>query len=925
MGFAFAAPLALLGLLALPAIYWLLRVTPPAPREIMFPPVRLLRDLKPQEQTPVKTPWPLLLLRLVIAALASLAMAGPVWNPAAPAPAGGPLLLALDDGWAAAPGWERRIAAAEGLLESAERTGTAVALMLASEGAAAPQLTDGARAAEHLRAARPKPWLPDRGPAATQIAAFASAHKAARLVWIADGLEQGGAAGFAEALQEAAARGASVEVLKDEAAPLALEGAANDRSALEVSVLRAGPRGDGVVEALDGKARVIAKAAFQFGGADTAKARFELPVELRNEVSFLQVNGENSAGAVALLDARGRVRRVAIVGGGAGDAAQPLLSAAYYLDKALAPFTLLLKSNPGGADPILAALADRPNVLVLADEKVAPGEAFEALSNFVEQGGVLLRFAGPRLANEPDDLTPVRLRRNGRVLGGAMSWDTPRRLADFDEASPFFGLAVPGDVAVTRQILAEPDPGLSPKTWARLADGTPLTTFERRGKGIIVLFHVGADANWSNLPISGLFVDMLKRICALSNEGAADRVAGAGADADRSALAPVRTLDGFGALGAPPATAKPIGADFAGHGDAEHPPGFYGAPGAETAVQTLAPGDELRGLDFAKLKLSARPLDRQGAARDLRPLLLTLIFVGLLVDWAALLKLSGRVRLASGAAALGVVCLLAMSINAHPARADAQKTASSAHERDAALKTRLAYVISGDARIDEASRLGLETLSRTLDQRTSFSPGDPVGVDVARDELAFYPMLYWPIDAAAAQPSAKTVARVAAFMKRGGTIVFDTRDALTARANASPTPEALWLRELTRGLDIPELEIVPRDHVITKTFYLLDGFVGRYANGDTWVEALPPEPAGDAPRPVRATDNVSAIVITSNDLAGAWAQDKSGRPLYPLTPGGARQREMALRGGVNLVMYTLTGNYKSDQVHVRDLLQRLGQ
>jgi hypothetical protein len=793
--------------------------------------------------------------------------------------------------------------------------------MRASEGAVAPQLTDGARAAELLRAARPKPWLPDRGSAATQIAAFASAHKTARLVWIADGLEQAGAAGFASALNQAAARGASVEVLQDETSPLALQNAANDRSALEVSVLRAGLGRDGAVEALDDKARVVARAPFQFADSDKAKARFDLPVELRNEVSFLRVAGENSAGAVALLDARGRVRRVAIVGGAAGDAAQPLLSGAYYLDKALAPFTLLLKSNPGDADPILAALADRPNVLVLADEKVAPGEAFEALSNFVEQGGVLLRFAGPRLANDPDDLTPVRLRRNGRVLGGAMSWDTPKRLADFDEASPFYGLAVPADVAVTRQILAEPDPGLSAKTWARLADGTPLATFERRGKGVVVLFHVGADANWSNLPISGLFVNMLKRICALSNEGAPEHLSGA-PDADRSALAPLRTLDGFGALGAPPATAKPIGADFKGHGDAEHPPGFYGAAGAETAVQTLAPGDTLQALDFAKLRLSPQPLDRKGAARDLRPLLLTLIFVGLLVDWLALLRLSGRLRLAS---VLGVACMLIMSVNAHPARADAQKSAPSAHDRDAALKTRLAYVISGDVRIDETSRLGLEALSRTLDQRTSFSPGDPAGVDVARDELAFYPMLYWPINALAAQPSEKTVARVAAYMKQGGTVVFDTHDALTARANASPTPEALWLRELAKGLDIPELEIVPRDHVITKTFYLLDGFVGRYANGDTWVEALPPEPANDAPRPVRATDNVSAIVITSNDLASAWAQDKSGRPLYPLTPGGARQREMSLRGGVNLVMYTLTGNYKSDQVHVRDLLQRLGQ
>ncbi|PPD03051.1 MAG: LytTR family transcriptional regulator, partial [Methylocystis sp.] len=225
----------------------------------------------------------------------------------------------------------------------------------------------------------------------------------------------------------------------------------------------------------------------------------------------------------------------------------------------------------------------------------------------------------------------------------------------------------------------------------------------------------------------------------------------------------------------------------------------------------------------------------------------------------------------------------------------------------------------------EISRLGLEALTQALNARTSFAPGDPVGVDPAKDELAFYPLLYWPIVASAPQPPAKTVAKVTAYMKQGGTIIFDTRDALSQRVGGAPSPEAQWLRDLTKGLDIPPLEVTPRDHVITKTFYLLDGFVGRYANGETWVEALPPEPKDQAARPVRATDSVSAIVITSNDLASAWAHDKRGQPLFPLTPGGARQREFALRGGINLVMYTLTGNYKSDQVHVRDLLERLGQ
>ncbi len=160
-------------------------------------------------------------------------------------------------------------------------------------------------------------------------------------------------------------------------------------------------------------------------------------------------------------------------------------------------------------------------------------------------------------------------------------------------------------------------------------------------------------------------------------------------------------------------------------------------------------------------------------------------------------------------------------------------------------------------------------------------------------------------------------------MKQGGTIVFDTRDAFAARPGGAPTPAARWLRQLLDGVDVPELEPVPPDHVVTKTFYLIDGFVGRYAIGETWIEALPPAPADGGARPARASDSVSPIIITANDLAAGWASDQDGESLYALTPGGRRQHELALRGGINLVMYTLTGNYKSDQVHVRDLLERL--
>jgi hypothetical protein len=920
MGLTFAAPLALLGLAALPLIYWLLRLTPPAPREIVFAPIAILRKLAPRERTSAVTPWPLLLLRLAIAAAATIAMAGPVWNFSAATKSNGPLLLILDDGWDAAPTWERRLEAARGLIDEAGRGGASVALLAVSDSALAPEPTSAARAAEQLAALRPKPFLPARGAAAKRLADFAQSRRSAHVVWIAGGLDGEGAGEFVEALRDAGRQGAKVELLADARRPLALADVSNGASALEVSALSTGAAASGLVEALDDKGRTVARQAFATGAGERGKARFELPAELRNQVSLLRIADETSAGAVALLDASQRVRRVAIVTGGADDRAQPLLSPTHYLERALQPFAQV--SLPSGADedPALAALGERPDMLILADAKVAPGDAFERLSEFVEKGGVLLRFAGPRLANDPDGLTPARLRRNGRVLGGAMSWEEPKRLAPFDETSPFFGLSVPDDVSVSRQILAEPDPGLAGHTWARLADGTPLVTFERRGAGLVVMFHVAADPSWSNLPMSGLFVEMLQRISAEARESAGSSPSG-----NRSAaLPPWRSLDGFGTILSPPPTAKPILPDFSGPADADHPPGFYGAPGGLHALQTLAPGATLRALDLSALGLPTRPLEAARDALDLRGPLLVAAVMMLLLDWLALLWLSGRLRWAP--VALALVCGLALTFAPGAPRAETSAHQPSARERDAALKTRLAFVLSGDPRIDEATRLGLETLTRVLEQRTSFSGGDPVAVDPAHDALALYPMIYWPISPAAAQPSAQAKARLVAYMKQGGMIVFDTRDALTARANAQPTPEALWLRELARGLDIPELEVAPHDHVITKTFYLLDGFVGRYTNGETYVEALAPEPEEPGvARPVRATDSVSPVVIVSNDLAGAWAEDKNGDALYPLVPGAPRQREMALRGGVNLVMYTLTGNYKSDQVHVHDLLQRLGQ
>ena len=234
--------------------------------------------------------------------------------------------------------------------------------------------------------------------------------------------------------------------------------------------------------------------------------------------------------------------------------------------------------------------------------------------------------------------------------------------------------------------------------------------------------------------------------------------------------------------------------------------------------------------------------------------------------------------------------------------------------------------VTGDATADEASRRGLVGLGKELTRRTTVEPGEPFAVNIESDEIAFFPVIYWPVLPNARPLSPAVLAKIDAYMKQGGMIIFDTKD----YGQGVPTGYNLRgdgttpLQRMLGSLDVPRLEPVPEHHVLTKAFYLLRNFPGRFEGGSLWVEAETPRDS-DQGRHARRVDGVSSILITSNDFASAWAVDDNGRPIYPAVPGGERQRETAFRVGINIIMYVLTGNYKDDLVHVPALLERLGQ
>ena len=864
---SFALPWALTGLAALPVIWWLLRLVPPAPRRVAFPPIRLLLALLSREESPAKSPWWLILLRLVLAAVVIAAAAHPLLNASTGLRGTGPMVLLVDDGWAAARDWPARQVMIANLLDQADRQNRTVAVVTTApaptEGEAGDgpplELLSAADARVAVRGLQPKPWAGERRAALDRLlAADLTAEGPAHVMWLTDGLDGGAAAEVAEGLRRLGLVTAFTD--PEDHGLLVLRPPTPDGASLVVRAQRTGSRGrlafDVTARQEDGT--VLARNSLAFAdGAREAELRLTLPTELRNRLDRFQAEGAPTAAALALVDERWRRRPVGLVSGQGNQGERPLIGDVYYLERALGPFAEIRKG------PVSELLRRELAVIVLSDPGPLPDDERALVEQWLTDGGVAVRFAGPRLAQNTDVLLPVALRSGDRILGGALSWGRPATLAAIDENSPLHGIGSKGDIRIRRQVLAQPSIELAEKTWARLSDGTPLVTADRRGKGWLILVHTTANPDWSDLAMTGFFVDMLRRFVGLSRGVA-------GADSHRP-LPPLRALDGFGRLVSPPATALPLAADAVDTTvpGPRHPPGYYGTDITRRALNltaTLADPEPL-----PELSAGVEAADYAAAREtDLRPWLFLAALVLALTDLLASLWLR---RLLPGPATVATAPIAALvvvvAVSApSPARAQAEAD-KEAFAMNAALTTRLAYVRTGDEAVDRTSRDGLWGLSVIVKRRTAAELGEPVGVDPAVDDLAFFPLLYWPVTELQPRPGPNAAARLNAFLRNGGTILFDTRDGDGGGRTGV-------LEDLARELDVPPLSPIPADHVLGRSYYLLREFPGRYTGGTLWVERT-----GE-----RVNDGVSTVIVGAHDWAAAWAMDVQQRHLFAVVPGG---------------------------------------
>lgn len=894
----FLNPLILTGLLALPVLWFLLRVFPPLPRMVHLSSAWLLDGLIPEQQTTSKTPWWILLLRTVIAALILLALAQPVINPAESLNLRGAIRLVMDNGWASAQSWHQQSEAAKQILDRAARDhAETYILTTAPEPGATDPVQHGpmtaAQAQTILRGLKPHPWPGDYR-AARLISEKSSAKSAIHSFWVSHGLDDGDGTDLARSLQQQG----GLTYLEPEAGnrPLLLLPRLRAGQELKVAVQAARGFLDNMpvtVEALAVDGRVLDRQDMTLQTGKTPhEISFALPETLRGQIGQFRLAGRDGAGAVILVDDLFNRRNVGLVSSGADTA--PLVEAGYYITRALEPYADLYQGN------VEALLARKDlSALILPDIGALPVPTLEALEKWVKKGGLLLRFAGPNMSEADNFLTPVPLRKGERAMSGSLTWEKPQLLAPFPTTSPLYGLEVPQDIEVNQQLLAEPVAEMEKKTWATLQDGTPLITAAPLERGLVVLIHTTATPQWSNLALSGTYVQILQRIVSLAGLSDVSSIAD-------GTLHPIQILDGYGRLVSPGSTAQPI--DASGFDeqmpDSSHPPGLYGRTGLRKAFNI---GDRISHLmPMPALPAGVERIGFSGRSEiKLMPWLLAAAFACFLIDWLVMLIIqgvgTGRFRRKMrGVAGLMLCVMLAVAPQAGSAQdlstitPDMAKQASAIH---------LAYIETGVLNIDATAQQGLKNLAAVLYQRTSVEPAGVVGLNPETDELSFFPLIYWPVGNAQQQPSPQALRNIQAYLDHGGVILFDTRD----HALGQVTQNNMALRNLTSGLDVPPLIRIPQEHVLTRSFYLINTFPGRYNNADLWVEE----------QSASGRDNVSSVLVGGNDWAAAWAGQSP--------PEGSQEQEMAFRFGVNLMMYALTGNYKADQVHIPHILERLGQ
>ncbi len=555
---------------SLPPLWWLLSTLPPKPIKEYFPGITLLFNADTQKLKPTTMPAWHKALCLSIPLAAGISASLPEFKEDIVTNAKGPVIVAVDNGWASAGDWEGRQTQMEIILDAASREDRQIVIVPTAEtpnnGPENPyfKMMGVAEARSVVEAIEPQSWPVDyEGLIAPLQELRGDIRGGASVFWLSDGLQPEN--GFAETLASIGPLTVYQNENVFDGHMLSLGENQGEKMIIEVARIDAEQAASVNLTALNeiGQPLIGASATFE-EGQNTAQAEFNVTPEIRAALARVAVDNERSSGATLLLDENWRERKVGIIDTGLNE---PLLDGASYIERAIGPFTDMQRGSLG------EILANAPSVIVLTDDAHLTQSEIQDVQKWIAEGGTLIRFAGPNLANNPEDpLLPVQIHEGIRSTQNTFDGSAPGKVSDFANGAPLAGLTAPDNLEIKRVVLGEASPELAERTWASLSDGTPFVTGRTEGKGSLVLVHTTANMEWSNLPLSGaFFLNMMKSIVAHAHGG--DKSAQLNRD-----LQPIVELDHEGRLMRVDGDVRPLTQEA--YADKvmskANPPGYYG-------------------------------------------------------------------------------------------------------------------------------------------------------------------------------------------------------------------------------------------------------------------------------------------------------------------------------------------------------------
>ena len=909
----FTHPLALFLTTALPLLWVLFKLLPLKPRRVIFPAMVLFHRKKADAPAPRDIPVWLKILRLLTVFFLIMFLAKPVYDRGGDSVTLDPTLLVIDNSWSSAIGWQDRIDVISSRLDSfINVVGVPVAIVTT-----APDKDTGkpifaadlspSEAKSFVRSIEPQPWDSDYDAAGMLVKSEFLLKQGPKwnTYWFSDG--QGGKA-QSRFFDDISSYG-EVTLYNTPAfnQGIAIAAVTTDAQELVITVTRRNATEETTqslaVFSNDGSVLMRSDITLDQGEYGHEE-RLRIPKNILKDIQRIQIFPDTHAASTWYMDKTWQQPKIGIWTDRPTSQKQDYLNDVFYIAQAA---EVSAEVVTGSVQDLIAD--EELSLLVIPDSTQPTGEDYDLLKNWINEGGSLLRFAGKNLIKErAPQLLPVKIYGGERSFGGAMSWGTPAKLGGVADDSPLGSIKAEleriADFTIKQQVLARPAIDLKEKSWAWIEDQSPLITQQSLGEGQSILVHTSADTAWSDMAISEFFPIMFSTLSKHAM-GAIDNGLG------ETMVYPSRVYDAYGDLTEPGFLAEQISTskmDETNIGP-KFPAGLYSTKGhSDQSTIAYNYGQTLNDLTLENEALEIDLYDQvlsydEKTYIDLSVYFLWLTIILFIVDCVLTFGLIHGRKVFSLSVPRKVFLLIFSMMFMYPA------SGVLAQDR---LKNKidLAYVITEDTNRDTISRKGLSALGEVLKRRTTVEFNDVAGVDPARDDLSRFPFIYWPMTASQSPLSEAARANIQFYLDHGGMIVFDTRDAQFAETDSTLGQESL--QRIMQGIQVGPLVTLPPDHVLKRSYYLLEEFPGLYKGGDIWVENVAETDY----------DGVPTVIIGSHDWAAAWASSNTGR--FALNAQGTKkeQYEHALRFGVNLVMMSLTGSYKKDQVHIKYILER---